>query len=350
MKAIRILGGGISGLTAAVNLKKHGVDVEVYERKNRCGKQTNDFQFLENWTFEEDVLDFLKSINIRTDFYKKPVKSVELLSPNLAKYRGKSKKILMYLIKRGKAKDSIDHSLERQAKNMGIKIFYNSKLKETEADIIATGIKGASVMAIGVKFRLKHPDKSVVLLDNNLSLNWYSYFIANDGVGEIVCINPAGTKDINQRMQATIEAFKKILHIKIKKIDERFGAPVSLEYLDNALIKNQYLIGESAGFQDHLAGFGMRYAFMSGYLAAKSISENSDYNGLWRKAFLKPLQISAANRKVFEKLTNEDFDKGIRLLKNNSMAKKLIGKDLKTILRRVYNAEVLSRVFSFIPK
>ncbi len=186
MKAIRILGGGISGLTAAINLKKLGIDVEVYERKNRCGKLTNDFQFLENWTFEEDALDFLKSININTDFYKKPVKSVELLSPNLAKYKGRSKEVLMYLVKRGCAKESVDSSLERQAKKMGVKLVYNSKFKETEADIIATGIKSASVMAAGVKFRLKHPDKSVVLLDNNLSLNWYSYFIANDGVGEIL--------------------------------------------------------------------------------------------------------------------------------------------------------------------
>ncbi len=46
MNTIKILGGGISGLTAAINLKCAGIDVEVYERKRFCGKRTGDFQFL----------------------------------------------------------------------------------------------------------------------------------------------------------------------------------------------------------------------------------------------------------------------------------------------------------------
>jgi flavin-dependent dehydrogenase len=45
MKTIKILGGGISGLTAAINLKYAGLDVEVHERKSFCGKHTHDFQF-----------------------------------------------------------------------------------------------------------------------------------------------------------------------------------------------------------------------------------------------------------------------------------------------------------------
>ena len=66
MKPIRIIGGGIAGLAAAINLSKAGIEVEVHERKTFCGKHTNDFQFLENWTFDEDVLDDLQSMNIRT--------------------------------------------------------------------------------------------------------------------------------------------------------------------------------------------------------------------------------------------------------------------------------------------
>lgn len=72
MKKVTILGGGIAGLTAAINLKYAGVDVEVHERKSFCGKHTNDFQFLENWTFKNDALSILTSLNIQTDFYLKP--------------------------------------------------------------------------------------------------------------------------------------------------------------------------------------------------------------------------------------------------------------------------------------
>ena len=66
MKTVKILGGGIAGLTAAINLKRAGIDVEVYERKRFCGKYTRDFQFLENWTFEADPIDKLKDFNIQT--------------------------------------------------------------------------------------------------------------------------------------------------------------------------------------------------------------------------------------------------------------------------------------------
>jgi len=37
MKKVRILGGGISGLTCAINLAREGVEVEVYEIHNNSG-------------------------------------------------------------------------------------------------------------------------------------------------------------------------------------------------------------------------------------------------------------------------------------------------------------------------
>ena len=48
MKTVKILGGGIAGLTAAINLNQAGINVEVHERKGFCGKATRDFQFMEN--------------------------------------------------------------------------------------------------------------------------------------------------------------------------------------------------------------------------------------------------------------------------------------------------------------
>jgi len=113
MKTIKILGGGISGLTAAITLKKAGFNVEIHEIKKYCGKHTNDFQFLENWTSKENILDYLKRIGIKIDFYTKPLYSQEILSPSLKSYNGISKNVLMYLIKRGKSGDSIDSSLCR---------------------------------------------------------------------------------------------------------------------------------------------------------------------------------------------------------------------------------------------
>ena len=130
----------------------------------------------------------------------------------------------VYLVRRGKAKNSIDKSLESQSLQLGIKIFFNSTLKAQDADIIATGIKQSSFIATGVMFSCALQDKSVLLFDNNLSEKFYSYFIMHDNVGEIACVNPVGIKDHKIRFENTVNRFEKILSIKVERIIKKFSA------------------------------------------------------------------------------------------------------------------------------
>jgi flavin-dependent dehydrogenase len=339
LKTIKILGGGIAGLTAAINLRCAGIDVEVHECKQFCGKHTNDFQFLENWTFDDDVLDIIKSINIRINFYTKPWCSQEILSPSLKSYHGKSSTPLMYLIKRGQAEDSLDHALEKQAYNANVKIILESDLRRDNADIIATGIKKPTAIASGIKFGLNHPDKTLVLLDDNLAFKWYSYFVVNDNIGEIVSINPVEIKDHKDRLGCTVRRFEEYLKIEVDRGSEQFSAPANIYYLENARINNQLFVGEAAGFQDCLAGFGMIYAFKSGYYAAKSIIENRNYDALWKNDFLKPMSVSSRNRYLYEMISNRGYESAIRLISsNNFLIKRILGgKDMRLIMNKIYN-------------
>jgi flavin-dependent dehydrogenase len=342
MGMIRVLGGGISGLTAAINLKKAGFDTEVHENKNYCGKHTQDFQFLENWTFHEDVLDFLRTINIKTGFYLKPFRSIEIFSPSLKRYVAKSDRPFLYLVKRGQVEDSIDRSLEDQAKSYRVKIFYNSILDSNEANIIATGPKRPTFIAAGIKFRFKHPDKSIVLLDNKLSLNFYSYFIVNDGIGEIVCVNPVATTDFQTRLNLAVEAFERILRAKIEDIEESFSAAIHFNLLQKARINDQCFIGEAAGFHDFLAGFGMVYALRSGYQVAESIIRGLDFDKRWKEDFSKPLGISSNNRALYERMSNDHFERIISLLDSHNFIIRRLrgGDDFQLIMRKLYNHSI----------
>lgn len=339
MKTIKILGGGIAGLTAAINLKYAGVDVEVYERKGFCGKRTHDFQFLENWTFKEDALDILRRLNIQTDFYIKPCYTLELISPCLKKCLKKSSQPLMYLVKRGPLEDSIDHALEKQATEAKIPILYNSKLTVGDADIVATGIKKPTFIIMGITFPMDHPDRAIALFDDNLSFQIYSYFVVNDHIGEIASINPAGRKDHKVRFDLTVKRFEEILNFKVTTIKHRFAAPGSLYFLKNAEINKRYFIGEAAGFQDCLNGFGMLYAFKSGYHAAQSMIKNDDYNRRWQADMLKPMEASVTNRRLFEHLSNEGYEKLVDILNSRHpvIVKLLGGDDLQYILSKLYN-------------
>lgn len=343
MKLIKILGGGISGLTSAINLKIHGFDVELHEKKSYCGKRYNDLEYLENWTSSQDVLEFIQQINIKNDFYCKPIHKIEILSPSLNKYVGNSEKPFMYLIKRGDETGSIDSALEQQAKNLGVKIFYHSKPKQEEVDIIAAGPRKIKLITMGIKFPCNHEDLASILLDNTFSKNFYSYFIVNDNIGEIVSCNYANTKNLRDRFDSTILKFKTIYNIKINEIEERFsgGGFITRERSsipNKAKIDGKYYVGEIAGFQDHLAGFGMIYAFKSGYFAAKSIVEKLDYDKLWKKDFKKLIKISLKNRLFFEKLENENYEKLIKFLKSNNLITKVLKNngDILPLLREIY--------------
>lgn len=342
MKAIKILGGGISGLTAAINLKRAGIDVEVYERKRFCGKNTHDFQFLENWTFAQDALQILQRLNISINFYFKPLYSQEIVSPSLKKCLKKSSRPLMYLVKRGQMEESIDQALQKQATDMHIPIIFKSDLTAAEADIVATGKRKPAFTATGITFPFDYPDKSIVILDDNLSFGIYSYFIANDNIGEIVSINPSKRKDHQARFNLTVKRFEELLNFKIRTLIHRFAAPVSFSFLDSARIDGRYYIGEAAGFQDCLNGFGMLYAFKSGYHVARSIIENDDFDHRWQVDFLKPMRVSRTNRLLFERLTNEGYEKLIAALnsRNPIIIKLLAGEDLQLILRRLYNQSI----------
>ena len=339
MRAIKILGGGISGLTAAINLKNAGWDVEVHERKNYCGKHTRDFQFLENWTSDENVLEFLKRMNIDVNFYVKPVKKVQIFSPTFKEYDGYSENPLMYLVKRGPQEKSIDQSLEKQALHQGVKVIYDTKLKKNEADIMAIGIKKPNIVTLGVLFKLDMEDKAALILDNSLSPQHYSYFIVDQGVGEIACVRPfAEAKNIKKYLRKTISRFENFFGIEVEQSEE-FSAVGSFNFLRKAKIKHQYNIGEAAGFQDCFLGFGMVYAFKSGFLAAKSIIGREDFDELWKKDFLKQLLVAEKNRRLFDAFTNDHYEKIVELLNSrNPIIRKLLGgNDLRMIMKKIYN-------------
>src|SRR4030042_5296484 len=116
-KEVKIGGAGISGLTAAINLKLAGFNVIVFEKEYKVGSNHfNDWEGLENWSKEENVLDFLKNINIGVDFYYKPCCELDIFDCKGKKFIAKSdsRSPLLYLVKRGSDYDSLDEYLKRR--------------------------------------------------------------------------------------------------------------------------------------------------------------------------------------------------------------------------------------------
>lgn len=315
MKEIKILGAGISGLTAAINLAEAGYEVRVYEKAKYVGaRHHGDFQGLENWTTEKDILRVLEECNVKTDFFHEPFKKPSWYSPSLNRALMESDEPFFYLIKRGKEKGFLDRSLKQQAESLGVEIEFRTEKQEAECDIIATGPKKANAWALGMNFESGLPRTAMAVLNDKIAPNGYAYLLSVNGKCTLAAVCFGNSKPDHSYLGKTIKEFKKLQDFKIRN-KRRFVGHGNFFIPRSAKKNNTIYVGERAGFQDYLFGFGMKYAFLSGYLAAKAITESKNYDRLWRHKFLGELRGTLVSGFLFNQVGNKGYEKLVKRLK-----------------------------------
>ena len=108
---------------------------------------------------------------------------------------------------------------------------------------------------------------------------------------------------INRYFDKTKEFFVNKLNLHIQPIREIGG--VGSFSLKNVKKGATLYVGEAAGLQDFLWGFGMRFAITSGYLAAQSIISNKDYERIAETRFGKRLRAGVVNRYLWENVVSK---------------------------------------------
>ena len=298
---IKIVGAGIAGLTAAINLARNGSNVIVYEINPRYpgGRLKGDWQHLENWTNKRDTIDRLIELGLEINFPTKPAYKLSMFTPSFKRIDVKSSKPLFYSVRRGRPKESIDWGLFKQARKEGVEIVFGKPIRDENVDIVATGPQKIFAYVSGINFELDREDENFVLIDKHLSLI-YSYFSVINKKATLASAH----WDFRRANQYIVEFRKKIsrlLGITVKD-GEFFQAKAGFS-LEGPLVKDKTLfVGEAAGIQDNFAGFGMMSAIRSGYLAAKTLMEVSDskkqglyYKKLCKKELLPSMQASYVN-------------------------------------------------------
>jgi len=303
-KEIKIAGAGISGLTTAILLAKNGHKTTVYEVANHAGGRfKGDWQNLANWTKDIDILEYLKKLGLEINFFAKPCYEMKILTPNLKEIELKSLEPLFYSVKRGKPQDSIDNGLLKQAKRLGVNVIFNTPKEETEVDIVAVGPRQAVGYVSGINFASPSPDTIIVFIDKNLSEN-YSYVEIINGRGTLASYH---NKPAKNNLSVFKEKMEKLLNIKIKE-PRLFRARGNFALNGPVKKGKTFYIGEAAGFQDVLAGFGMILAIDSGYLAACAIIKGKDYLKLYEKEISPRLKASYVNRNLYKRMPNLIFN------------------------------------------
>lgn len=340
-KKVKILGAGISGLTSAIVLAKAGYNVEVYERNDNVGKRFDgDFQGLMNWVFKEDVLDFMQRVGLTTDFWKEPLSDIDVCGPNKCKFNIGGKRPFVYLVKRGTERGSIDQCFKEQAIKEGVNIKFNKTEEKENFDIIATGPSHdgeTDAMAMGCIFDSDAEDQRVIIFDDSLAYNGYSYFFIVNGRGTLATCIFGYYNKISDYLKKTEEFLKKNYSFNIK--NKRKFSGFGNFYL---LKGNDRYVGEAGGFQDFLWGFGMRYAMISGNLAAQSIVENKEYKFLVKKELQGIMKSSVVNRFWFSFLGKYSYQKFMKMWKKF--------KNPFQVLSKLYKPNLLSFILYPIAK
>ncbi len=311
---ISILGGGISGLTAAICLSQKK-NITVFEKEKQVGAKINhELQAYKNYDHNAiDAIEELNGLNLKIEPHNEIYKVYKHTGNNIKK-QIKSKNPIYYLFLRGNpnlGEKTLESQLKIQAEKLGVSFKFSETINN--ADIIATGITNPKIFGYGAVFRDVSMENAVYMFyDSKYSPKGYSYALPykdNRALVSVVTFDKKYASNLEKRFYKLIEKQKVIKSIikNSEMLMTRFG---QISY-PNSLPKGslgRYYIGEAGGFIDPAKGFGLRYAFLSGYLVAKAILEKKDFNKLWKNEIGKDIELGYSRRKIYDKLDDLDMD------------------------------------------
>lgn len=300
----RILGAGPAGLTAAIGLARAGQEVTVYERQATVGARFNDdFQGLENWTGRTDVLAELAALGVDQNFELIPIVRGQVFSPALKSLEVVAPRPIVYLVRRGAGAGSLDRGLMEQAASLDVGFRFGESRPADRVDIVATGPRGVTALAMGTTFPTELADGAYAIVGDDLAPKGYAYMLAAGGQATLASVLFGDFEQIAGYFQKTVEAFTRLTGQEIDS-PNRWAGYGHFSPLETANSNGRLLVGEAAGFQDSLFGFGIRWAMISGALAARSLLEGLDYDQLCNERLGPYLRASRVNRFLYERLGN----------------------------------------------
>jgi flavin-dependent dehydrogenase len=336
---VTVVGAGPAGLACAIVLARAGRRVIVRERRAGVGARFHgDFQGLENWSSEGDIVDALAADGIEPSFDCHPVRRGITFDAWGERYPVASKKPIYYLVRRGDMAGSIDRGLLEQARSLGVEVRFRDRVEAGELRgpaVLARGPRTADAIAMGYVFETGMADGHWICFDNRLAPLGYAYLLVHAGRGTVATVLYADFKRLPECLARSVEFFQQRAGLSMTG-ERRFTGFANFRLPNGATHNGHPVIGEEAGFQDWLAGFGLRYAFRSATLAARSLLGEGDYIRSWRAEFLPLLRVAASNRLGYAVFG----DRGMRWMLRNILSPN----DAREVLHRLYNPMAIHRL------
>jgi len=310
-RIVHIVGAGPSGLAAAITVAKAGLQAVVHELSGDVGSRFHgDFQGLENWTAKVDVLEELADAGIEPVFEHIPISEQMAYGPDGSMFAFRSTDgPFYYLVRRGPQPGTVDRALLEQALAVGVDVRFHDGMQHLpEGGIVAHGPRGVDAIAVGYVFETQMLNGMFTAVDDALAPGGYAYLLVNGGRATLASCMFRDFHNEKTYLERTARFFQERLGFALEG-GRRFGGRGNFSVPATAVQGGLIFAGEAIGFQDALWGFGMRFAMISGHLAAQSLVEGSPrtFDRRWEQRFGGVLRSAFVNRYLYTKFGHRGY-------------------------------------------
>lgn len=322
-----IVGAGLSGMTAGINLVRDGYDVEIWDRGSALGgialdqeeKMKKPFAIADMTPFDIDRLSQYLGFDLKPQKEKSDQMDYFTALPSARFYIFGSKCDMNYpddlhmkLVERGPRSSSLDSHLYRIACKTGVKFKFNMSV-ETRKDfselpsgsIIATGMFRKTFIALDVpfvpayayyairEFKEYQGPKTIVYLDK--FTKDYGYFTIINGMGVAVLFQRGASIPVEaqQWFSTRLKQDEGVDFTDWTAIEDYVGTPTCSLFNPRLFHDRFILTGTLAGVQDPSWVIGVHGALVSGKIAAlavkdkdKALQEFRRMNRWWQLCYL----------------------------------------------------------------
>jgi flavin-dependent dehydrogenase len=331
---VAIMGAGMSGLSCAITLERHGITPTIFEKRNCVGDRFVNAEAMFS-ILNRPVKDCLPYLEENYHIKLKPIATVDKLFVHSKNQLGAIEGRIGYTNVRGRQVNSFEKQLEKQVKsniNFNSTHEYEDLCKNFEYVVLSTG-DGAYASHLGnYKCDLTVTIKGAIVQGEFVTSNphvWFDYGILPKGYGWLI---PFTNKEANlviaypdypDNIKLDInDIWERFYSLACKKLDQNFKITDSFEitrYMmgicNKPKIDNTYFTGNCFGTISPGLGFGQFTSILTGIYSAYDICNIATYEELTKPLF-ENYNHSLVLRRLLESLTDAEMDTAVKNLDN----------------------------------